>query len=631
MSVESFESGFPGTLSPGSSSEASGIVSQAQSNAAATLSSALAYINGIRVPEAPDAITATFTPPEKPALHALPAPPSSPVINFTAVDIPQAPMFPPLVVPDVSAAINIDAPVKPSFLSYPQPGALVASLPDQPVVLSPEIPEAPTLIIPDLPTLLEISVPVAPELVVPSWVADRPENPYSMSGAPTNVEALEVHMSTLADTVRDKVLEVLRDGHGIPAHIEQQIWERAREREEQAGSKLIQETVEEFASRGFAIPPGAMAAKTAEIRHAVHEKVTTLSRDVAIKAVDTQLEAFKVGMAQGIAYEHVYVDASKATAGYALEAAKATVQFGVAMYEAAVRSYAVDVEAYNAEARVFGERIKALAAQADLYRMTVEAAKVKGELNHTMALVFGEQIKAAMAQAELYKARMEGAKAQIEVNLGEIQAFKALTEGYASTVAAKKSEYEAWGEAMKVNSYISQSYTAEVQGYSERIRAATAASNLSLAHFDAQARRNETLARQYIAQIEGLKALVSSQTTLADARSRIFAGEAAVFASQGQAVSSMNHVEVASYAAQGEVNKGVAQVTVAAADASVKNMLVHGQLAVEASSGAAKAAASMAAGAMSAIHAGVSINTSMGTSMSRSWNSSAQVSENSTT
>lgn len=89
-------------------------------------------------------------------------------------------------------------------------------------------------------------------------------------------------------------------GTGIAPAVEQQIWQRGRDRVLADGARTAAQTLDEFASRGFSLPPGAMAARLQEERFVQLGKIQDHSRDVTIKAAEMEIENLRFAVEQAI-------------------------------------------------------------------------------------------------------------------------------------------------------------------------------------------------------------------------------------------------------------------------------------------------------------------------------------------
>jgi hypothetical protein len=95
------------------------------------------------------------------------------------------------------------------------------------------------------------------------------------------------------------VNSITSGGTGISQAVEDQIWQRGRDRVVADGMRAESQVLNDFASRGFSLPSGAMAARIQEVRFEQLGKTQELSRDAAIKQADMTVEnlRFAVGLA----------------------------------------------------------------------------------------------------------------------------------------------------------------------------------------------------------------------------------------------------------------------------------------------------------------------------------------------
>ena len=99
-----------------------------------------------------------------------------------------------------------------------------------------------------------------------------------------------------------KLCEILAGGAGIPAHVENQIWQRDRSRVLEDVSRARDDVLATFASRGFPLPPGAAAHTMRLAEVDANNKIAQQSRDVAIKHVEILIENIKFAIQQALDY-----------------------------------------------------------------------------------------------------------------------------------------------------------------------------------------------------------------------------------------------------------------------------------------------------------------------------------------
>lgn len=136
-------------------------------------------------------------------------------------------------------------------------------------------------------------------------------------------------------------------GTGISAAVEDQIWQRARDRVVQDGQRAESQVLNDFASRGFSLPSGVMAARLQEIRFEQLGKTQELSRDAAIKQADMTVENVRLA-----------VDLAIRSRTMAMQAAADYIRGLMGGTDTAARVAAINSDA---KARMMG-------ATADLYR-----------------------------------------------------------------------------------------------------------------------------------------------------------------------------------------------------------------------------------------------------------------------
>lgn len=91
-------------------------------------------------------------------------------------------------------------------------------------------------------------------------------------------------------------------GTGINVNVERQIWQRDRDRLTVEASAASEQAINQWAARGYPLPPGAAAAAITTIAMRRTEQIAAVSRDAAIKAFETEIENIRFAIAQAIDY-----------------------------------------------------------------------------------------------------------------------------------------------------------------------------------------------------------------------------------------------------------------------------------------------------------------------------------------
>lgn len=174
------------------------------------------------------------------------------------------------------------------------------------------------------------------------------------------------------------MLNVLNNGYsGIPAALEQVIWDRARSKDSIEAVRLEEEALEQFSSRGFSMPPGVLAASVLKVQQDAANKSSTIARDLAIKQIETAIDMVKfsaseinklrVGIAGALAD---YMRAWMSMPQLASDVAKTKAQMQQLLWDASanyMRSQ-VDIAKLSLDAQVANAD-----NNVDLQRLTIEA------------------------------------------------------------------------------------------------------------------------------------------------------------------------------------------------------------------------------------------------------------------
>jgi hypothetical protein len=192
------------------------------------------------------------------------------------------------------------------------------SIPDAPQLVLPVAPVAPGLItefaLPSAPVPDYGSAPAIADLNLPTYVS--PALPVFNDAAPEfNVLPPDPfiqwtepqYSSDIKDAVKLVLQQMLAGGTGLPADVEQAIWERARGREGAEALKVIAEAMGQWASRGYAFPPGELNKQIQAVRDETERKVNEHSREVMIKQAELEQTNRNFAVTQGIGYEQVFV------------------------------------------------------------------------------------------------------------------------------------------------------------------------------------------------------------------------------------------------------------------------------------------------------------------------------------
>ena len=598
-----------GNYSPPAETIAAQGWSTADNRASSAFSTAQGLIGAIGAVSIPfTAVTSGFTAPAIGYTLSLPAVPAAPVIEFPEIPELTAPAFT-SVTPVVPGALPEFTTVAPTIQILNKPDALVATAPGAaPTVTSVTLPNAPTIVLPDDPVLELLAIPDAPLLNLPVWAGSAPDGSGLTTPTTGLVWSEDYYDSALLSDVTNRVTTMLLGGTGLPAAIEQAIWDRGRAREDVTAKKATQEAYEEFASRGFMLPSGPLAGRVAEVWQKNREAASTYSRDVAVKQAELEIENLKFSVSTGIQLEGQLMTYSGQYAQRALEAAKTTVEVAINIFNAQVSLYNARLQAYQTEATVFKELIQAETLRLEQYRIEIEAQKLVSDINLQAIQVYSERIKALLAAVEVYKAQLDGVKTSVEVDRVRIEGFKATVDAYKSVVDAKTSEYQAWAESIKGEVAKVSIYEAQGRTFGTLVDAYKTGETVKIENMKSQIDANELLVKKFGAEVGYLSEQIKAGIAQVDTGVKIYDGQAKVYGSQiagedarVRALSEQIRLIIAAGTADAELK-------LKSADLNVQQLLRIAQIEQEGKKAAGAVAGQLAASAMSAFNLGATVS-----------------------
>ena len=412
-----------------------------------------------------------------------------------------APTEPTLTIP-VAAIPSLDA-ERPAISLPTLPGTDVGEAPsDAPQVTEFSIPAMDAYVLPSAPSFEDMHVPTAPTYVLPTFAASLPANALT---APTDRYAFvdTAYTSDLRDPLVAKLLYDLENGgYGIDTADETALWGRMRDRAEQAGRTATADAYRRAAQTSAPMPSGALFASLEKARAEVIRQMSEANRDIALKRADLYVENRKFNITQVQAYEKLDRDLHNAIQERAMNAAKATVELGIAVYDASVRNYNAQLEAYRAEAQVFEVRMRAELGKAELFKSQIDAERARGEFNTQKVNLYNAQLNAIKTVADIFKSKVEAISTLSQVQAQKVEIFRTRVQAYAMKVQAKSAEYEMYSSAVRGEMAKTEIYKADISAYEAKIRGEDVRNQVLAKNNDALIDRYKTQLAAYQAQLE---------------------------------------------------------------------------------------------------------------------------------
>lgn len=477
---------------------------------------------------APPTISMTWTSIAPPSLPDLPETPALPMINF-AVPAGQPAE---LELETPSVAIDTFDELAPDLVLPDAPALSYGVVPTIPEINEVAIPGSPLVVMPDAPTYLTLTpIAFAGIDTHDEWLEKLDAIPTLELAAPTpfSYSPGPEYASSLLDSLKVKLLERMSSATGLDPAVEQAIWDRARSRETKAALANEADIQRAAESLGFSLPAGVLAAQLAEARQNYYNKLSELSRDIAIKQADLEQTNLRETIAAAMQLEGQLIDYAYKLEALSFEAAKAYADNAIQSYNAAVDQFRALMTGYQTYAQAYDTIIKAQLAKVDVYKAQLQGEQTKADINNALVQQYKAEIEAGMSQVEVYRAQVGAAQTLVQLEQARISAAGEQVRAYVAQVNAETAKVEGYKAQVQAQSVLVDMYKTKADAFGARVGAQAEQAKAELARYNAliQAKQSEWEGYKTKVQAEGerIRALGVQSSALLDGYK---AGNAAV-------------------------------------------------------------------------------------------------------
>ena len=425
---------------------------------------------------APPTISVQWQTLAAPNLPPIPDMPDLPEINL------QAPSGEPSALDATIGNVRIDEfDITMPELNFPAaPNLTIGQAPVLPQVRDVAIPDAPTIVLPDAPAFLALQTHSFGGINLHEDWLDKLDDIPTLSilqPAPFAYSPGARYASQLLDNLKAQLNARIHGGTGLSPAVEQAIWGRALDRETVVALAREQEVMRGAEALGFPLPSGALAGQLADARREYHDKLSGLSRDIAIKQAELEQANLQQATQLALQLESTLLEDTYKLEVLAIDAAKAAADNAIAAHNAAIEHFKALLAGYQAYASAYETVIRAELNKVEVFKALLSAEQTKADINKSLVERYKAEIDGSMAAVQIYQARIGAAKTLVELEGTRIQAGAEQVKAFVATVnaeTAKADMYKATigAEATKVEAVgtLARAYAAKVGGQAEKAR-----------------------------------------------------------------------------------------------------------------------------------------------------------------
>ena len=525
--------------------------------------------------------------------------------------MPDAPVMPTIELPNAPGVANIQVPIRPEINTDIQ-------IPDAPVLDMPEMDELkqieiPVFEFPELPDFDGVP-PSISEITVPNVFIDWKEPEYKS-------EVLD----ELSHYIKKGIVE---GGIGLPAPIEDALFNRARTRESRETSRAVQEAMNDWSTRNFSMPPGMLVKQVATIREQGQLRAGELNRDILIEATKMEIEQIRFLVQQGMSLEQITTNIFNNVTNRLFEIARFNAESQISVFNAQIAFFNAQNESFKVLSDVYRIKLDGAIAKLTAYKAAIDAQVAVGQINEQYVQVYRAKMDAVLSNVEIYKAMVQGASVRADVIKNRFDAYRADVQAYSEQINAEKVKVEAYEAQIRGESTKASMFDTQARAYASTVQAVQAKADVKGKQIQLKMEAARVWIGKYQADLEAYKAEL--QANLSEVQQNTAAFGAEVEAWRATAGMEVSQAEMQSrYADMNtRTNIAFAEMQLKEYETKMQKAIQEANIALESAKAMGQYTAQLAAGAMSAAHVSASISGSGSSSTSRSTSDSKSESHN---
>lgn len=527
-----------------------------------------------------------------------PVRPDAPAFSLSLPNFPSDIALNPVADLNIPTAPTFDDPV-PTLLFPAKPAPLaVASPGDAPETdLDVVFPPAPDTTLPPVPTLRELDIPPAPVVTIPAFtevlpdaILSRPLFSFAFSEDPYSSDTLTA--------VTNSLLERIQGGTGIPVDIENQIWDRARNRERVSEDRSREDLLFSDAQSGFSRPTGSSQAALDSLAQETQNKISDFSREVAIKQAELEQTNLQSTISSIISLEQLLIGHANDIENRALDTAKFAQQIGIEIYNTEVARFQVELEAFKAFSLAFEAQVRAEISKVEIYKAEIQAQGLINDINKTDVDLFATRVEAIKSSVETYRIEIQAIGEQVNVEQLKLQAYKTEVDAFSAIVLSKKTEFETYSEQIKAEATKLQAFDSQVRAFTSRIQAYSTQVDAEKAVSDSRINQEGLKVRQQELRLDTYSKTVQAEISAYQTQVLAFQGVTSMYSAEVDAESARLGAEIQTIAQRIAHAKAKADVAVANAQVNVENLRASTASTLEAAKAGAQVSSQLASSSL---------------------------------
>lgn len=480
-------------------------------------------------------------------------------------------------------------------------------------------PTAPVNVLPTVPTLQTLNLPTLDVINLPSFTQAVPVPDLVIPGQ-TFAFSETIYSSQLLTDVSTELLSRLSGSTGIDPNVENQIWDRARNRESLNATRSREELDFDNAQTGFSRPSGSMFAAQQRLAQDTQNKIADLSREIAIKQADLEQSNFQNTVGNIISLENILIQNNNVFQQRAFDTAKFVQQVAIDLFNAKAAAFNLEVEGYKLYELEFRSILAAELSKLEVFKGELDSQKLVNEINQSDIALYTAQLQAIQTTINTFKIEVDAVVSQLQGENTKVQNFKALVDAFSSEVGAKRDEFQAYGIAVDAEGKKFDVYDSQVKAFVSRVQAYGSGAEALKTVTDVDIETEKIRLQAHLASLDLFSKDVQSEVAGYQTRTELFRAEAAIFGAtlDGKKIeASINKENIDNRIS---LARAQADISLQNAQINLKNVESANSLTLNAIQSGATVNAQLSASALSGIQLGANLSDQFQNSFSENTN-----------
>lgn len=521
------------------------------------------------------------------------SPPSSfattPVVtNFPTVDEKE------ITLPDV------DLPDAPTFTTE------VSA--DKPFIADVVNANAPTESVPSkLTSIGSYTIPAPPAVEIADFGDPLPA--YTLEVPTTQFAYVEpTYSSALKDALALKLKsDVENGGTGLSEEVEDAIWERTRERDNKDYEEASTKVDSKWSERGFSLADGVLTELQRDLIVDDRNQRQERSRDILIKQAELAQVNTHFAITSSLSLEQLELNHANQIYNRALEAEKATIEFGIAYHNLKIADFNIQLQRHQSQAVEQGSRLEAEKVRLEAYRVELLEAEAKSNLDKDLLAEYNLDLERYDKLLKLFTAEQGAVATALGIEGLKIDFYKENINDHKARIDAQGKQAELYlaqveGELGKV-----KLYSAELEAERTRVATLKVQADIELAKMRENIELQSLSLRAFLGNVEKYKAEVGVATSELELEGKMYGHDIDKFRTEVQKDVSQLSLGVETLIKGRALDLQNTNIRLENAKANLQSVLSTANLRLEAAKGIASSYVSIASAVMSGFTAIASI------------------------